>query len=151
MQLVAGEVTWLVTSGRPLARPAADEGESSVENDASVIGVAQVGALRVLLAGDAEPAGQSAALRAASHTGIDLRVHVLKLPHHGSSRQDPGFFDASDASLAVASAGQDNDYGHPSPKALALASQFGMSVRRTDTDGSIAVWVEGDRVLVATR
>lgn len=115
------------------------EGEGSAENDASVIGVASAGGLRVLLAGDAEPVGQGVALRAADRHGVSLTAHVLKLPHHGSSRQERRLFAATEASLAVASAGEGNQYGHPSASALELARSMGMDIARTDTQGALAV------------
>ena len=148
--LTVGEVEWRTASvwepaggGVPEA-----EGEGSPENDASVVGVAEVRGLRVLLAGDAEPAGQSVALRSAAAHGVSLSAHVLKLPHHGSSRQEPRFFAASGAALAVASSGLDNDYGHPAASTVQLAQRQGMEVVRTDEHGSIAVEMAGDRLIV---
>lgn len=149
-----GEVTWTtVWAGRPGVQ--ANEGdapfaESSTENDSSVVGVADVRGLAVLSAGDAEPAAQAEALRSAEQLGIDLKAQVLKLPHHGSSRQDERLFRASEALLAVASAGVNNDYGHPARKTLDLAARLGMLVRRTDIDGSISVSADGAVVRVRT-
>ena len=40
--------------------------------------------LRLLLTGDVEPPGQGAILA----DGADLQADVLKIPHHGSARQD---------------------------------------------------------------
>lgn len=145
-QIAVGEMRWTsVSSLRPSATVALDgaAGESSVENDSSVIGVAQVAGLRVVLAGDAEPAGQAAALRQARELGISLAAQVLKLPHHGSSRQDERFFSATTARLAVASAGEGNAYGHPAARALSLATRLGMTVVRTDEDGTVTVTAEG--------
>nr|WP_255622102.1 ComEC/Rec2 family competence protein [Tessaracoccus sp. OS52] len=138
--LSLGEVNWTtVSSHQPRIIESSDGGESSGENDSSVVGVADVDGLRVLLPGDAEPEGQRRALAAAADHGLDLSAHVLKFPHHGSSRQEEEFFAASEAALAVASAGRDNDYGHPADAALRLASRHGMAVARTDVDGSVAV------------
>jgi competence protein ComEC len=156
--VAVGEATWTTVSvgaASALAEGAAEEGrdgvgDGSAENDASVVGVAEVhpargegrdgrSVLRVLLAGDAEPAGQARALRSAALLDLDLSADVLKLPHHGSARQEPRFFAASGASLAVASAGADNDYGHPAKAALDLAAANGMAVARTDTQGTILV------------
>ena len=61
------------------------------------------------------------ARRALLARGTDLRADVLKIPHHGSARQDPAFFAATGARLAIASAGRDNDYGHPAPRTVQLA------------------------------
>ncbi|MGO1384138.1 MAG: ComEC/Rec2 family competence protein [Arachnia sp.] len=114
-------------------------GESSVENDSSVVGVAEVDGLRLMLPGDTEPWGQRRALAEADHRDLNLKAHILKLPHHGSARQESAFFTATEAKLAVASVGLDNDYGHPAQTALDLAARSGMTVARTDLDGSIAV------------
>ncbi|MBB1484802.1 ComEC/Rec2 family competence protein [Tessaracoccus sp. MC1865] len=150
--LEVGDVTWRTASvWEPAGAAVAEaEGEGSAENDASVVGVGSSGSLRVLLAGDAEPAGQGVALRAAAQLGVDLEAHVLKLPHHGSSRQEPRFFAASGAALAVASAGEGNSYGHPSVGAMDLARSHGMEIVRTDTQGSIAVALGGEKLTIRT-
>lgn len=140
-RLAIGNVAWTTVSAWEAAGAVVPEaeGEGSPENDASVVGVADVSGLRVLLAGDLEPGGQAVALRRASAEGVSLSVEVLKLPHHGSSRQDPRFFEASGAAVAVASAGEGNSYGHPAASTLSLARDFGMDIVRTDEDGSVAV------------
>lgn len=146
-----GEVVWTTVSA--LDGPAvmmASEGMSQAENDASVVGVVEVAGLRVLLPGDAEPLGQRRALAEASRRGLSLQTHVLKLPHHGSARQEPRFFAATGATLAVASVGEDNGYGHPARAALDLAVRDKMTVARTDEDGSIAVSMS-DGVLTVRR
>ena len=135
-----GEVDWVTVSAwQPGGASVAGESESSVQNDSSVVGIAEISGLRILLPGDAEPGGQEQAIRRARNLGIPLSVHVLKIPHHGSSRQEPEFLEASSAQLAVASCGLGNDYGHPSPKTLSRVTSLGMAVARTDTEGSIAV------------
>lgn len=119
-------------------------GESSTENDSSIVLRATVRGLRVLLPADTEPAAHSAILS----TGAPLSSHALKMPHHGSSRQDEQFWRATGAAVAVASAGERNSHGHPSGKALALASRLGMRVLRTDGGESFALWLHGGRVHV---
>jgi competence protein ComEC len=64
---------------------------------------------------------------------------VLKVAHHGSAYFDPDFVAATHARLAVISVGAHNDYGHPSPLALAALARDGMTVARTDQDGDVAV------------
>lgn len=138
--VTVGDVVWQTVSvlDSSVAVAGADE-ISGAENDASVVGIAEVDGLRILLPGDVEPFGQRRALGSADSLGIVLEAHVLKMPHHGSARQEPRFFAASDAQLAVASAGEDNDYGHPAQAALDLAIQDGMALARTDQDGAVAV------------
>lgn len=142
-----GDVRWTTISAwQPRGGGSAvGLGESSEENDSSVVGVAHVQGLSVMLAGDAEPAGQREALRQARRHGLSVQAQVLKLPHHGSSRQEPEFFAATGAVVAVASSGADNSYGHPADAALRLAGQHGMVVARTDEGGSLALGL-GERI-----
>jgi competence protein ComEC len=123
------------------------EGESSRVNDSSLVIMVTVAGLRLLLTGDVEPPGQRAILR----SGADIRADVVKLPHHGSARQDPAFIAATHARLAVASAGVDNDYGHPAPRTVQLVRSLGMTVLRTDQNGSIAVRLGDDRLAAVTQ
>ena len=71
---------------------------------------------------------------------------MLKVPHHGSARQDPAFFAATEARVAIASAGADNDYGHPAPRTVQLVRSLGMTVLRTDQQGAVAVTVRDGRI-----
>lgn len=121
--------------------------ESGVENDASLVARVGVDDLTMLLTGDVEPDGQARILA----TGADLSADVLKLPHHGSRRQDPAFFAATGARIAIASAGEDNSYGHPAPSTVRLAAGLGMTVLRTDQQGSIAVTERDGRLGAVTQ
>ncbi len=111
--------------------------ESSEENNSSIVGRVSVPGLSVLVTGDVEPEGQQEILA----SGADVRATVLKVPHHGSSRQDPGFIQATGATLALIEVGKDNTYGHPASKTLRLLEGFGMQVLRTDQQGAIAITV----------
>lgn len=117
------------------ARATARGGESPAENDASVVGRAEVGRLSVLLTGDIEPAGQEALVRG----GVDLRADVLKVPHHGSARQSADFVTAVAPRAALIGVGAKNDYGHPAPSALRLLGERGATILRTDLQGGLAV------------
>lgn len=136
-----GEVEWLTVSAWSAPDEAVEPGlgESTRENNASIIGLATVGELRLLLPGDAEPAGQREALRSARRLGIDLSADVLKLPHHGSSRQERDFFSSTRARLGVVSAGRNNEYGHPARKTLELAHSLGMGIVGTNSSGSLVL------------
>ncbi|MET0694862.1 MAG: ComEC/Rec2 family competence protein [Propionibacteriaceae bacterium] len=145
-----GAVSWRVLGpvGEHQTSPDPSESpESSEENDASLVLMVSVGGVRILLTGDVEPPGQQAILA----SGADLQAEVLKLPHHGSGRQDPGFFAATGARVAIASAGVDNDYGHPAPRTVQLAQSLGMTVFRTDTDGSVAIINRGGALAAVTQ
>ena len=69
---------------------------------------------------------------------------MLKVAHHGSSKQDEELVEGLGARLAVISVGLDNDYGHPAASTLRMLRRAGMVVRRTDLDGDVAVTVESD-------
>jgi competence protein ComEC len=131
----------------PVDHVAVDQDESSKQNDSSLVIMVKVRGLRLLLTGDVEPPGQQAILA----TGADLRADVLKIPHHGSAQQDPAFFAATHARLAIASAGVDNDYGHPAPRTVQLARSAGMTLLRTDQDGSVAVRLDRERLAAVTQ
>ncbi|MDQ3104023.1 MAG: MBL fold metallo-hydrolase, partial [Actinomycetota bacterium] len=136
----AGAVDWRVLAPPVTTHPdlSDDAGEGSPVNDASVVLLVEVGGVRLLLTGDVEPTGQQALLR----TGVDLHADVLKVPHHGSQRQDPSFLAAVGAPLSVVSVGADNGYGHPAPALLAHLGTGADQVARTDQHGDVAVVVD---------
>src|SRR5690606_30279787 len=126
------QVIWPPRSDPTVTDDSAGE-ESSAENDASVVMRASWPGTTALLTGDIEPAVQAELLAA----GADLRADVLKVPHHGSPRQDHRFLAATGARLALVSAGVDNDYGHPAPRTLDALTSRGTRVARTDLDGDL--------------
>ena len=145
-----GSLTWEVIGpiGRAGGPPGAvGDAESATENDASLVLRVVVDGVAILLTGDVEPDGQARLLRA----GVDLRADILKIPHHGSARQDPAFFAATGARVAIASAALDNDYGHPAPRTLDLAASLGMAVLRTDQQGSVAVVLRDGQLSAVTQ
>jgi competence protein ComEC len=132
---VVGPVRWQVLG--PVRQGYPDS--ESPPNDASVVMLVEVRGIRLLLMGDEERPSQADLRR----TTTGLRADVLKVAHHGSSKQDEDLVDALGARLAVISVGVDNDYGHPAPSTLRLLRRAGMQVRRTDLDGDVAVVVDG--------
>ena len=112
-----------------------DGGESSTENDESLILRVDTPEMSLLDTGDIELAGQQAGLADPSA----LRVDVLKVPHHGSARQDPAFIAATGARVALVGVGADNTYGHPAARTVKELVNNGMEVVRTDVHGSIAL------------
>jgi competence protein ComEC len=115
-------------------------GEGSDPNNASVTLLADLGGVRALLGGDLEPAAQDAVLTG----GLVPDVDVVKVPHHGSAKQAPGWVTAARPELALIGVGADNDYGHPSPATLSAYRAAGALVGRTDLDGDLAVVVGDD-------
>jgi competence protein ComEC len=110
-------------------------GQGSDPNNASVTLVAEVDGVRLLLGGDLEPAAQDAVLASRAVGDVD----VVKVPHHGSAKQAPGWLARSTPELALVGVGLDNDYGHPAPATMTAYRAAGVLVGRTDTDGDVAV------------
>ena len=82
--------------------------------------------------------------------GFDLGCDVLKLGHHGSSSStDEEVLDLTRPELAVASCGEGNRYGHPHEEVVQLLEQRGVTLLRTDTDGTIELVSDGQKILQA--
>ena len=78
------------------------------------------------------------------------RVDIYKVSHHGSAYQDESFTRALQPQLALISVGAENSYGHPAANTIELLRQVGAKVRRTDTDGAIAVRARRHQLQVKT-
>lgn len=130
-----GALRWQVLAPFAASYPDSD----SPPNDASVVMLVEVSGIRILLMGDQERPSQAALRRQLP----DLRADVLKVAHHGSSKQDADLIGALGARTALISVGADNDYGHPAASTLALLQRAGIQVHRTDREGDLAVTVTG--------
>ncbi|MGC4174958.1 ComEC/Rec2 family competence protein [Demequina sp.] len=113
---------------------AVGEGSTGL-NDASVVTLVQVGGVSILGLGDLEHEGQVALSRQVS----DMVVDVVKVPHHGSDRQEQALAGMITARVAIVSVGADNSYGHPAPDALTLWGSRAAHLVRTDLCGDIVV------------
>lgn len=127
-----GEVSWRALWPRRLITA------GSIPNNASIVLVAEVSGLRLLLTGDIEPEAQQALIPDVVGQAFD----VVKVPHHGSRHQSPDFARAVRAPIVLISVGEDNEYGHPAPEAIAMFSGEDSVVVRTDLAGDAAI-VEG--------
>ncbi len=110
-------------------------------NNASVVALLRYGRFSALLTGDAE-APIEALL---ADRGLLRPVDVLKVGHHGSdSGTTEAFLAVVQPSVAVISAGVDNQYGHPHRSTLENLEQVpGLAVYRTDRDGNVEVVTDG--------
>lgn len=116
-------------------------------NDTSYIIRISYGNTAVLLTGDATEVAEKLALKALPNSLF--RADVLKVAHHGSrdATFEP-FLDAVSPAIAVISVGKDNDYGHPHDALLDRLSERGITVYRTDRDGTISLLLDGTSVKV---
>ncbi len=78
-----------------------------------------------------------------SEKGIDLKsIEILKYPHHGgadgTTQELLQYFNVK---TSVISCGKNNYYGHPSEETLALLTNNGVDVYRTDWNGNIILTI----------
>lgn len=111
-------------------------------NDWSIVLNITYGETGILLAGDAEAYAEDAML--ANFPAEDFAATVLKLGHHGSSTSTTeAFLSAVSPQIAIVSAGAGNSYGHPDEETLALLEAYGVTVCRTDEQGTIHIMLDG--------
>lgn len=107
-------------------------------NSWSVGVLLQNGNHRFLFTGDAEEGAEQDILQ----NGIDISADVYKVAHHGSNTAtSQAFLDAVHPTYAVISAGEGNSYGHPHAEVLNRLRAAGVSVFRTDEQGTIVARV----------
>jgi competence protein ComEC len=117
-------------------------------NNASVVALLESRGFRALLTGDAEAPVEALLLA----RGVLGPVDVLKVGHHGSdSSTGSGLLEALRPGLALISAGQGNEYGHPHRSTLSqLEGIPGLRILRTDRDGSVELVVEAGGIRVVS-
>lgn len=105
-------------------------------NDASVTLRVVYEDYRILLPGDIETLAEQKILE----SGRDVSADILKMPHHGSrTSSSTGFLLAVHPSLAIASTGQNNQFGHPHPEIVDRYEKLNISVRNTAEEGTISL------------
>lgn len=104
------------------------------ENDGSIILRANVGGYSWLFTGDLEEAGERQLLSKGSLPQTD----VLKVGHHGSATSSSKeFLETTLPKIAVISVGENNRYGHPNEEVINRYKELGISILRTDVNGTI--------------
>lgn len=103
----------------------------------------QNGNNRFLFVGDAEKESETDML----YNGIDLRTDVYKVAHHGSNTgTTQEFLNAVSPTYAVISCGEENSYGHPHKEVLDKLKRAGTQIFRTDKQGTIIAYSDGDKI-----
>lgn len=121
--------------------------EYSDPNNGSLVLRVDYGETSFLFTGDMEQKAEADLLAA----GANVKADVLKAGHHGSpTSSSEAFLEAVDASVAVVSVGEGNDYGHPSADVLARLEALGAKIYRTDELGEIIVTSDGKELTVTT-
>ena len=124
-------------------------GSRSDVNANSLVVRLEHGRVRILLTGDAEAATEAWLLA----TGADVRADVLKLAHHGGRHSSTmRFLRAVAPRVAIASSGPERDSGggYLHPETRERVATVGARLLRTDLDGTITIWSDGQDVTVET-
>jgi len=125
-----------------LAPDSASLAASSEANDISVVARLDFGEFRALLMGDAPAEVEH---RLVARDPAALRAAVLKVGHHGShTSTSPELLGAVGPAYALIPVGRRNRYGHPHPEVVGRLESAGVTVLRTDRDGSIVLRARRD-------
>ena len=110
------------------------------DNDRSLCFRAGYGETHFLICGDAEQDAE----RDMVLSGVEISSDVYVVNHHGSltSSMD-AFLDTVNPGYAVISCGKDNGYGHPDMETLQRLQNHGISMFRTDEQGTIIAHSDG--------
>lgn len=136
-RLILKDGVSLLTIWPPVFDQVVDQGKTDLDaNSLSLVELLTFGNFSALLTGDA----------VSFSTQRIGRVDVLKIPHHGSSKNlGEEALAAIGPKLAVISVGQNNRYGHPAKETLGLLKQLGINVLRTDQDGEVEIISDGQK------
>lgn len=114
------------------------EEHSSVDNDNSLICLVEYGKNSFLFTGDAESAEEKTIIKQ------KITADVYQVGHHGSeTSSSKELLDKIDPTYAVISCGANNSYGHPHKSVLDRLQNKGVSVFRTDEQGTIIAKADG--------
>jgi len=112
-------------------------------NDTSIIIKLTYGRKKFLFMGDASAKVERELL----DKKIDVAADVIKIGHHGSDySSSEEFLAAVHPQIAVIEVGKDNKFGHPSGRVVKRLERLGVRVYRTDLDGLVKLWSDGERV-----
>ncbi|HKR14112.1 MAG TPA: ComEC/Rec2 family competence protein [Pyrinomonadaceae bacterium] len=106
-------------------------------NDDSVVLKLKFRNRSILLTGDIEKKTEAALTN-------DLKVDVVKVPHHGSRTSSTGpFVAATKPRFAIISVGKDSMFGHPHPEVVERWKANGAEILTTGECGTITVTTDG--------
>lgn len=112
-------------------------------NDSSIALSIQNGNNKFLFTGDASESAEEDIVK----NNDDISADVYKAGHHGSKYStSKDFFKAVNPKYAVISCGENNSYGHPHAETLNTFRTNGVSVYRTDEDGTIIATSDGNKI-----
>ncbi len=124
--------------------------EASNVNNSSLVLLFYYGDNSILLTGDLEFPGEEAMIK---QWGEQLDIDILKVGHHGSANTSTGsnFANFVKPRHSVFTVGEYNTYGHPSPEVVDRLRRLGSEIHRTDRDGTIFGFLDGQNVRITNR
>ena len=120
---------------------------SDYGND-SIVLVVRYGENSFLFTGDME---RESEIALCDKYGDEYPIDVLKVAHHGSDTSSSyRFIRMTMPQYAIISVGEDNSYGHPTDAVLSRLSDANVKTYRTDLNGDIWVYSDGENITVET-
>ena len=111
-------------------------GDATYENERGICILLTDGDYDVLITGDAGMETEIILARTKDLPDIE----TLVVGHHGSHYSTSvTLLNAVTPETAIVSVGEDNPYGHPSPDVLERLDSFGITIYRTDRNGTVTV------------
>jgi competence protein ComEC len=130
--------------------PAKLSGKRRGNFESCVLRVSAAGGASLLLTGDLEQAGEAELVR---QHGAALKSTAIVAGHHGSRTSSSMMFVEAtypEVEVVIFSSGYRNQYGHPHPHILARWARTAARPYRTDSDGTVLLETEGDRMKTST-
>ena len=113
-------------------------------NDMSIMIRVDYGKTSLIVTGDAEEASEYMVL----DSGLPLKADVLRVGHHGSTYSTSApFLKAVSPAYAVISCGEGNSYFHPHRRVLNALKKAGVTLFRTDLQGTVRMASDGERIV----
>lgn len=114
--------------------------ENTLENDRSVAVRITYGITSYLICGDAQAQEEEDIL----NSGLELASDVYVVNHHGSAESSGLYFlNQIQPIYALISCSADNAYGHPSAETMQRLDNEGVSLYRTDRQGTVTAYSDG--------
>jgi beta-lactamase superfamily II metal-dependent hydrolase len=112
-------------------------------NNSSIVLRVIYGSKKIMFSGDLEEEKEREIAQQNLHLGTD----VFKAGHHGSKTSNTSeFLKKIKPDIAVISCGIDNKFRHPFPGTLERMSRLGITVYRTDLDGTVEMSTDGKNI-----
>lgn len=131
--------------GVEILYPKTITGES---NEESISFKMTYGDVRFIFTGDAAQENELEMV----NSEADLNAEILQLGHHGSNTStNSTFLKEVNPEVAIYSAGDDNQYGHPHSEVVNLIQNSGIKLYGTDVHGTVIVTTDGKDYRINTK